>query len=255
MTHSYHNHTWRCKHARGTEEEYCRLAAEAGVQVFGFSDHAPLPDSFVLSRPGVHNVRMELGQLADYVSAIRELKGKYAGRLSILAGLETEYVPSLHRQLMECYRTFALDYQILGQHFLREGAYFTLNPTDSDKLLTEYVDTVLTAAATGDFAMVAHPDLINYTGSPLLYEKEMRRLLTGLLPYHLPIEINLHGLAGKRNYPNERFWKIAGEMGNPTVIGSDAHCPEEVYDRESIAKGLELAQRCGVKLIDSIFRQ
>lgn len=253
MTHSYHNHTWRCKHAQGTEEEYCRLAIEAGVRVFGFSDHAPLPDSFVLSRPGVHKVRMEFRQLGEYVSTVRDLKKKYEGKLNVLLGLETEYIPSLHRELMELYRPYGLDYQILGQHFLREGAYFTLNPTDSDELLTEYVDTVLAATATGDFAMVAHPDLINYVGSTQRYEKEMRRLLEGLKPMGLPIEINLHGILGGRNYPNERFWKIAGEIGNPTILGCDAHCPEEVHDPDNIAKGMELALRCGVKLIDGIF--
>ena len=40
---NYHTHTWRCQHARGTEEEYVKAAIKQGFGVLGFSDHTPWP--------------------------------------------------------------------------------------------------------------------------------------------------------------------------------------------------------------------
>ena len=41
MIQSLHNHTTRCHHATGTEEEYVLAAIAGGLESFGFSDHAP----------------------------------------------------------------------------------------------------------------------------------------------------------------------------------------------------------------------
>jgi len=43
MQYNYHTHTPRCRHARGTEEDYVRHAIAGGYQVLGFSDHTPMP--------------------------------------------------------------------------------------------------------------------------------------------------------------------------------------------------------------------
>ena len=41
FTQSFHNHTWRCNHATGTEREYVENAVKHGMTVLGFSDHSP----------------------------------------------------------------------------------------------------------------------------------------------------------------------------------------------------------------------
>ena len=43
-----HTHTYRCGHASGTPEEYIKRAIENGIEVLGFSEHAPFmfPDSY-----------------------------------------------------------------------------------------------------------------------------------------------------------------------------------------------------------------
>ena len=41
MIANYHTHTWRCRHADGTEREYVETAIEAGLKILGFSDHTP----------------------------------------------------------------------------------------------------------------------------------------------------------------------------------------------------------------------
>ena len=37
-----HTHTTRCHHAAGEDREYVEKAIEAGYDVLGFSDHAPM---------------------------------------------------------------------------------------------------------------------------------------------------------------------------------------------------------------------
>ncbi len=37
-----HNHTTRCNHAEGTIDEYIQKAIELGIDIYGFSEHAPM---------------------------------------------------------------------------------------------------------------------------------------------------------------------------------------------------------------------
>ena len=39
-----HTHTYRCKHASGTVDDYCREAVKAGISILGFAEHTPFPD-------------------------------------------------------------------------------------------------------------------------------------------------------------------------------------------------------------------
>lgn len=46
MIANYHTHTWRCRHADGTEREYVERAIEGGLKILGFFR------PFALSVPG-----------------------------------------------------------------------------------------------------------------------------------------------------------------------------------------------------------
>ena len=43
MEANYHTHTWRCRHASGTERDYIENAIDHGIRILGFSDHTPYP--------------------------------------------------------------------------------------------------------------------------------------------------------------------------------------------------------------------
>ena len=45
ITENLHTHTYRCKHAEGDVNDYCREAAKAGLSIVGISDHVPFPDN------------------------------------------------------------------------------------------------------------------------------------------------------------------------------------------------------------------
>ncbi len=105
---------------------------------------------------------------------------------------------------------------------------------------------------TGLFTYFAHPDLIHFVGSRSVYDREMRALCRAALKTGTPLELNLLGVREGRHYPNERFWRIAAEEGNPVILGCDAHRPEDLCDRDAEAKALALVERLQLKLLDSV---
>ena len=70
MIANYHTHTWRCRHANGTEREYVERAIEGGLKILGFSDHSPypFPDGYD------SGMRMRLDQVEGYIDTVLALK-------------------------------------------------------------------------------------------------------------------------------------------------------------------------------------
>ena len=219
MRANYHTHTWRCRHADGTEREYVENAIEAGLKVLGFSDHSPqvYPGGFVCP------VKMLPTELEGYVDTVLDLKREYTDDIEILLG----------------------------------DSPFTGSPTGSIADLKKYCSQTLEAVKTGKFLYFAHPDVIWYTGPDEIYEEEMTRLCRYCAKVGIPMEINLLGVREDRNYPDERFWKIVEQEGNPVIYGSDAHHPDHVLSPEVVAKADRFLEKCGIprdRLFDVIDR-
>ena len=237
---NYHTHTTRCKHATGTDREYIETAIEAGFQILGFSDHCP----WVYKSDYVATMRMTPNEVDGYFHSLEDLRQEYKKDIQIFIGFESEYFPELMEGQDKLLSDFPVDYMILGQHFLGSDEYgmYVGMPVRSDELLTQYVDTVIEGAKTGRYLYVAHPDLIHYHGNRTLYKKEMVRLCTALKELEIPLEINLLGAADGRNYPDDTFWDIARKIGNPCIVGFDAHSPNQLineHGRKQVEKLLK----------------
>jgi histidinol-phosphatase (PHP family) len=124
--------------------------------------------------------------------------------------------------------------------------------TDDPEMLKRYVDLIIKGVDTGRFTYVAHPDVTSYKGDAALYDTEMKRMLAALKEREMPIEINLLGLKDGRNYPSERFFKLASEYELPVILGCDAHSPMRVADKDEIKAAREFAKRCGIKLVENV---
>lgn len=252
MIANYHTHTYRCGHARGTERDYAEAAREAGIRILGFSDHTPYhyPDGGTGSR----TVRMSPEELPGYVEAVRSLAAEYRGSLEILLGLEVEYYPLCFSRLLELLRRNGVEYIILGQHFLGNeiGERYCGKTVGDEAMLTRYVDQSIEALETGLFSCFAHPDLLGFAGEETVYDAQMRRLCRAARETDTPLEINLLGIREGRQYPAERFWQIAAEEGNAVLLGSDAHRPEHLLDTATEEEALQLARRCGLRLLDTL---
>ena len=59
-------------------------------------------------------------------------------------------------------------------------------------------------------------------------------------------------LRGCRNYPDLRFWEIAGQEGCQVLFGCDAHAPQHVCDLESHEKAQKIAAHCGLTLLEDV---
>ncbi|MCR4741120.1 MAG: histidinol-phosphatase [Lachnospiraceae bacterium] len=244
-----HTHTFRCNHATGTEREYIEEAVRVGFTDFGFSDHTPMPWPADKEYPS--HVKMRLDEMPDYCDTILALREEYKDRINIYLGLEVEYYPKLFPKLLDELRQYPLEYMILGEHNYYNGydGDWCGNPTDDTVLLKNYVDQCIEALETGYFIYLAHPDLVNFTGERKIYLSEMERLCIYAHDHNIPLELNLYGLSTNRNYPDKDFWELAGQVGNDTVIGLDAHFKEMIDVPDVIKRAMALIDHCHLNLI------
>ena len=250
MLYNYHTHTTRCKHANGEDREYVEKAIERGLQVLGFSDHAPypFPNGFCSDH------RMRVDQMEDYVDSVRSLKKEYEKDIRILLGFELEYYPAYHADAMRLLKTAAPDYIIMGQHFFGNELNSPYASYLADeKMFSAYISQLLEGLQTGDFVYLAHPDLAGYHYPEEVVEREYRRLCEGAKALHIPLEINLLGLRTNRHYPDKRLFQIAAEVGNTVVIGADAHNPCDVTDPASERIAKQWCTELGLKLLEKPF--
>ena len=230
MRTNYHAHTWRCRHARGTEEEMVQRAIEQGFAEFGFSDHSPWP------YPGgfISNYQMLPEQLDDYVRTVRRLREKYRGKIRLHLGLEAEYFPSMMGWMKETVDHYGL-YLIMGDHFENNpGFYFGSCTTRGE--MNRYLDRVTEGLATGLYTYLAHPDLFlnSFPGFTKDCEDVSRELCRACKAMNIPLEYNLLGesrqegsrRAGKLGYTTPEFWRVAAQEGVSCIVGVDCHTPE-----------------------------
>ena len=248
---NYHTHTWRCNHAEGTEVQYVRNAVKNGVKILGFSDHTPhfYPNGYYS-----HNVRMTPEQLTDYVETVERLREKFRDQIEIHIGLEAEYYPELFPKLLDFLKDKPIEYLLLGQHFLgnETGEFYCGTKTEDENLLARYCNQSMAGMNTGRFTYFAHPDLINFTGDKKIYKKHIRELCREANSCDMPLEINLVGVALQLQYPNPAFWEVAAEENCKVIIGRDAHKPDAFDDHESERKAMQIVEKYGLKLIDTV---
>lgn len=250
MIANYHTHTPRCHHAWGQEEAYVHSAIAAGQKILGFSDHTPYP----FPQGYVSSFRMLPEELDDYASTVLSLREQYAHKIQIHLGVEAEFYPQFFPEMLAILRDRPIEYMILGQHMLHneiEGIG-SGGPTASPVLLRQYCDQCIDALYTGLFTYFAHPDLMCFIGDRKIYRTEIRRLCRAANECGVPLEINLLGIREGRHYPTPLFWEIAAEENCPVILGCDAHRPESLLDTASEQQAMDMVNRCGMTLLETI---
>lgn len=247
---NYHSHTARCHHATGTEREYIEAAIASGLEVLGFSDHTPYPfkDGYV------SRMRMGMDELEDYVNTVLRLRDEYRNDIEIHLGLEVEYYPAVFSDLIKAAADYPIEYFLLAQHYLgnEHNDIYSGAVTEDPSTLIRYCKHLKEAMDTGCFTYLAHPDLIRFIGDPAIYDTHMRRLCREANAHRLPLEINFLGLHENRHYPNEAFWKIAGEEGCDAIFGIDAHRVSAFNDPEALRKAHALVDKYGLHLLENV---
>lgn len=250
MLANYHTHTYRCKHAIGTVDDYVNAAVKRGLTTLGFSDHSPMPDERWAP------VRMALDELDEYLAEIDRAQQRFP-TIRLLKGLECEFADDLANFIAdELLGARRLDYLVAGPHWVPiQGEWLSVyRDINSPAHLSSYVDYLAATMSSGLFAFIAHPDL--FATSYLRWDDNTRAaardICAASIQLKVPLELNAYGMRkpkiatpdGDRwMYPWRPFWEIAADLGVSVVVSSDAHAPEDVAD---FAAALSLAKSCGI---------
>jgi len=236
------------------EEDYIRKAIAEGIYTLGFSDHTPYP----LRAGYVSYSRMGVEEIDGYCQTLIALREKYRNYINIHIGFETEYYPKYFASLIELYRKHPIEYIIYAGHFIgNEGdednfTFCAFDRTEDKARMHAYVDNTVTAMRTGRYSIIAHPDMVNFVGDLDYYREESARLVRVAKEMDIPLEINLYGMRDGRHYPNEEFWSVAGRLGAKATLGFDSHHERHVADGNEIVRGLRLADKFGVEIVDKV---
>lgn len=257
MPANYHTHTRRCQHAAGSDEAYVRSAMRNGFEELGFSDHV----CWKYDSNYHPTMRMELRDFPGYKKSVRALQKKYAGKISLLLGMEAEYFPRYMDWLLDFAVEQELDYLILGNHFKGSDEYGGYYGYISLAGLKDYVDDAIAGMKTGMYSYLAHPDLP--MRSPYLswneeVAAEFQRLIEAAKELDIPLEYNGLGLqetlrTGHYGYPHPEFWKLAAANGNKAIIGMDAHHPDDL-DHEIYDLARRRLEKLGMEIVEELPR-
>ncbi len=222
-----HNHTTRCNHAEGTVDEYVQRAIELGIDIYGFSEHAPMDFD--------EGYRLSFEEIEAYENDILTAKDVYKGQIEILLGYEVDWLPG---HMDERVLNADVDYLIGSVHFIDKWSFD--NPEfiggwkerDIDEIWQAYFEATETMAKSGQFDIVGHLDLIKVF--KYLPKKDVRLLakdsLKAIKQSGMVLEINTAGLRKpvEELYPSRALLEEAYALDIPITFSSDAHKVEQI---------------------------
>lgn len=260
MTANYHTHTYRCGHADGIDEDYVKEALGMGLSELGFSDHVMYPG---FDEPGIRGT-YNLAQ--GYFDSVRALQEKYAGRINIYLGYESEAFDYYMPYLRELLATGTLDYLILGNHGAmnsRRQVYAHFGKGTTANTLYIYKEVACKALRSGLYSCFVHPDI--FLSEVETFDSDCRKisieLIKTAIECDVPLEINVGGIrSGKKKigvetrwcYPTATFFALAAKMGAKCIIGIDAHSPKQLSNEAANTKAEEFAKRLGLITVNRL---
>lgn len=228
LVYETHMHTPLCRHAEGEPAEYAAEAVRKGLKGITVTCHAPLPDGY---SPGV---RMYREQWAEYVDLVEETRETFDGKLDVLLGVESDFMPGLEPWLEELHARNDLHY-VIGSVHPQTGEYQDRYfHGDWKAFQRQYFTSLAEAAETGLFDSISHPDLVKNL-APEEYEYEdlldiIRASLDRIAETGVAMELNTSGLLKTVPEMNPSLPMLVEmrERDIPVVVGADAHLPSRV---------------------------
>lgn len=239
-----HNHTTLCNHATGTTEEYIKRAIELKIDIFGFSEHAPMNFD--------QHYRLKLEDKKFYENDVLSLREKYKQDIKILLGYEVDYLKGDY--ILDEVLNSKVDYLIGSVHFINDGWGFD-NPEfigqykskNIDTIWEDYFEAITDMAKSNKFDIVGHLDLIKVF--KFLPQKDIKSIANKALKQikkaNMTIEINSAGFRKPigEQYPSKELLELCYELDIPITFSSDAHSVEQVG--LNFEKVTEIAKKIG----------
>lgn len=249
MKTNFHTHSTLCD---GTCSilTMAQAALDHQFSMLGFSGHAPLPF------PTDWNMKQE--DIPRYFAAIQEAQETIGQRLTIVTGLEIDYIEGMIGPQTVTYPE--ITYSIGSVHYINpqnsknSKDLFAVDESqeDFDKHIHEFCNgdyeraislyyTALHAMiASGGFTILGHLDLIKknnpgqtrFSETSSFYKDAVMQVVDALRGTDIIVEINTGGLArGKTQdvYPARWILRELHIRNIPICLNADAHAPEHLY--------------------------
>ncbi|MDF2820464.1 MAG: putative histidinol phosphatase [Clostridiales bacterium] len=258
MRTNYHTHTYRCRHAGGTSQDYVNSAIINKLDILGISDHGPFPDDSF-------DLRMYFRELEEYIDEIAKLKITHAKDILIYSGLEIEYFSYENDYYKDLLTKYNLDYLVLGQHFYAmnneepKNIYFAKSTKD----YIDYATSAVEGMKTGFFKFLAHPDLMFINDFP--WDKNCEEatdiIISAAKEHDFILEFNANGFRRQEQnycdgiripYPHKNFWSKVSNTDIKVIINTDCHNPNQVWD-DYVDLAYLKANELSLNIVNTIF--
>lgn len=266
MKATYHAHCDYCD-GSASAREMALAARAAGLDILGFSSHAPLGMD-------IYAGNMKRERVGDYVGEIRAIAREWEGKgLEVLMGMEIDWLRGAQAPADPYFSALGLDYAIGSVHLVDlGGGPFAVDDEaskfdarvaadaggDARLVWRAYYRELCALIEAGGFDILGHLDLVvkNNRGGRHFDEGdpayraaalEAARLLAGR---GIVAEVNYGGMArGKTDapYPAPFILRELCELGVPATLSADAHAPAHLASHREAAR--EAARAAGYRSV------
>ena len=239
---NYHTHS-NYSDGRDSIEDLVLKAIELNFDILGISDHCPLPFE--------SSWAMKLEQLNSFFNDVDRLREVYSNRLTILKGMEIDYIPGVVDDKNFYFDHSQFDYTIGSVHILGVNSredYWSVDDSyknvrkgvekdfdgDSIEMVKTYYKhlTEMIMKCTPD--IVGHLDLVKIrNGENLLFNPKeswyldiVENLLQEIKKRDVIVEINTGAVTRKfmdQFYPSDEILRRVKDLEIPIMVNSDAH--------------------------------
>lgn len=244
-----HMHTQLCKHANGYLWEYVDHGWKAALDGVVFTCHCPMPHWFA------EDNRMCPDELWNYIALVDEAADSAPNNFEVRLGLESEYFPGMEDWLKRLHGAAPFHF-ILGSvswflpeyqaNFHRGGLW---------AFYCQYFDHLATAAESGLFDCLSHPDHVKGAfvegWDPKHLQPVIENALDRIAATGIAMELDTSGYDNSvhQMYPGDEMLVMMRQRDIPVVLGSDAYQPEKVGGHFEAA--LQLLDRAGYTSVSS----
>lgn len=252
MKTNYHTHSTWCD-GKDTPEAVILSAIAKGFDTLGFSSHSTYPVENTCTVPPA--------RLSDYFSEIRSLKTKYADRITIMCGVEADYIEGATDPDRARYAPFNPDYIIGSIHYVTatDGARVPVDHSplllkdgivahfggDPESYIRTYFAQEREMVRRFDFDVVGHPDLVRkfnvkhpyFDEDAQWYHDELVITADAIAASGKIVEVNTGAISRgwmDDAYPSATFRALLRERGVKFMLSSDSHAADTIdcaFDR------------------------
>ncbi len=231
---------------------YSDAAQRAGIEELGFAEHMYRFTEALTIWDHPFWQEWALDDLDRYCEVVAASPARL--------GIEADYVPGREDRTANMLEGRPFDFVIGSIHFIGDRSLdteeFTIwdERSDPDEIWRRYFETLASAARSGLFDVLAHPDLIKVWGrAGRLPSRDPRHFyepaVEAIAESGVSVEVSTAGIrkAVGEIYPSDAFMEMCVDAGATFALSSDAHEPAQLGFEYPAA--IEFLSRHGVSEI------